>query len=103
MAAGNQVLVVDDDRSVRQIISTALSALSVEVITAESIKDGLAMVGSHTPDVILLDIVLPDMSGLEAFRLFQGEARHLGIKVLASHKRYLDATLFIDTVVEVSP
>ncbi len=69
-----KVLVVDDDRSVRQIISTALSALSVEVLTAESIKEGLVLVASHTPDVILLDIVLPDMSGLEAFRNFQREA-----------------------------
>lgn len=59
------VLIVDDDRTVLKLASRALRELDVRILTANNAKDGLAQLREHRPDAILLDILLPDDSGLE--------------------------------------
>ncbi|MBI2481330.1 MAG: sigma-54-dependent Fis family transcriptional regulator [Planctomycetia bacterium] len=59
------VLVIDDDRSVLRLVGKALSEADVEVLTASTAEEGLAAVRQHQPDTVLLDIQLPDASGLE--------------------------------------
>ncbi|MEX2174331.1 MAG: sigma-54 dependent transcriptional regulator [Pirellulaceae bacterium] len=61
------VLVIDDDRSVVHLIRAAFKATETEVLAAESADEGIAMLKKHRPDVLLLDIVLPGISGLELF------------------------------------
>jgi two-component system nitrogen regulation response regulator GlnG len=62
------VLVIDDDRSIPRLVEGALSDSHVKVVPAATAAEGLAMIQSHSPDVIILDVMLPDMDGLEAFR-----------------------------------
>jgi DNA-binding NtrC family response regulator len=62
------VLVIDDDRSVVHLIRTALRDLNVETLAAATADEGLAMLSEHLPDVLLLDIMLPEISGIELFQ-----------------------------------
>ncbi|MCU0876671.1 MAG: sigma-54 dependent transcriptional regulator [Pirellulaceae bacterium] len=62
------VLVIDDDRSVVHLIRSACQAIDVEVQSAQSAEEGLALVKQLKPDVVLLDIVLPGCSGLALFQ-----------------------------------
>ncbi|MEZ6133178.1 MAG: sigma-54 dependent transcriptional regulator [Planctomycetaceae bacterium] len=60
------VLVVDDDRSVVSVIRGALAELDVEIESVTSAEDALQRLTGSSPDVMLLDFVLPKMSGLDA-------------------------------------
>ena len=59
------VLVVDDDRTVLSLVSRALRDMDVDVLTSGNAKDGLARIQDQAPDALLLDVMLPDGSGLE--------------------------------------
>jgi len=61
------LLVVDDDRSILFAFRRAFRDVGLELLTAESGAEGLALVGQHHPDVVVLDVRLPDQSGLEVF------------------------------------
>ena len=65
------VLVIDDDRTVCHMIRRSLEELDVEVVTAGDADAGLAAVRDRNPDVVLLDIMLPEISGLEVFQKIQ--------------------------------
>ncbi|MEO0530071.1 MAG: sigma-54 dependent transcriptional regulator [Planctomycetota bacterium] len=65
------LLSIDDDRSVHHLVNRALEASGVEVIAAMNAGAGVEAVETSKPDAILLDIMLPDMSGLDAFKLIQ--------------------------------
>jgi two-component system nitrogen regulation response regulator GlnG len=62
------LLVVDDDRSVLHLIRSAFRESGVDVFTAESGAEGLASIQQRPPDAVLLDISLPDTSGLETYQ-----------------------------------
>src|SRR5688572_17722155 len=61
------VLVIDDDRSVVPLIRSACKQVGVEVIAADSAEKGLEIAREQKPDVVLLDVMLPGVSGLELF------------------------------------
>ncbi|MCW5932676.1 MAG: response regulator [Fimbriimonadia bacterium] len=63
-----RVLVVDDERPIRRFLTTALSADDYEIFEAETGQDTLKMVISAHPDIIILDLGLPDMDGAEVLR-----------------------------------
>jgi len=61
------VLVVDDDRGVRYFIQEAFKGSDIQVVEAKTADDGLQLLDSASPDVVLLDVMLPKSSGLEVF------------------------------------
>ena len=65
------VLVVDDSPSSVQILQSALEGMGTEVLSANCAAEGLDLIARRHPDVVLLDIVLPDQSGLESFEQIQ--------------------------------
>lgn len=67
----SKVLVVDDDRTVQHLISRAFEGESVEVLTAGTAREGLERIQADRPDVALLDIMLPEVTGLELFKEIQ--------------------------------
>jgi two-component system KDP operon response regulator KdpE len=61
-----RLLVIDDEAQIRRLLEVAFSARDWEVFEAPTAFEGLQTVQAAKPDVILLDLNLPDMSGLEA-------------------------------------
>jgi two-component system KDP operon response regulator KdpE len=62
------VLVVEDDTSLRRALRTSLKARGFEVLEAPTAEEGLLLVADDRPDVVLLDLGLPDLDGIEALR-----------------------------------
>lgn len=62
-----KVLVVDDDRAIRHLITNAFAETEHEVVDAGDVETALPIIRDHQPDVVLLDIELPEISGFEAY------------------------------------
>jgi DNA-binding response OmpR family regulator len=63
-----KVLVVDDEASVREIYRHEFLNNGYTVVVAEDGEEGLLKAGEESPDIVLLDIMLPKMSGIEVLR-----------------------------------
>src|SRR5437870_2678222 len=70
------VLIVDDEPAILQCLQEVLQAPEISVLTATTAADGLEAAARLKPDVVILDLELPDFSGLELLqRLHQLDAR----------------------------
>jgi len=67
------LLLVDDDRAVNHLISEALTHEGFEVVAANNGIDALKLIGEHAFDLILLDIMMPGMDGLEVCMRIRGQ------------------------------
>jgi CheY-like chemotaxis protein len=76
------VLVVDDDAGNRKLACDVLLAAGFRTIVAEAGQEVVALAAEHLPDVILMDLSLPDMDGTEAARILRDEARTAVIPVV---------------------
>jgi CheY-like chemotaxis protein len=76
------VLVVDDDARNRKLVCDVLLAAEFRTIVAETGQEAVALAAEHRPDVILMDLSLPDMDGTEAARILRDEARTAVIPVV---------------------
>ena len=68
MKAGAQILVVDDESQVRQALRTILESAGYAVVTAESGENAIRTFAQCRPDLILMDLLIPGMGGIEAVR-----------------------------------
>ena len=80
--SGARILVVDDEREIRRALQRNLAAHGYEVLTAESGEQALIELAAHRPDLMLLDLGLPGMSGLEVCKRVRAES-NLPILVLS--------------------
>ena len=76
------LLVVDDNPGMRGLMETALRQAGYAVLTAESADEGLALADEHAVDAILLDLAMPDKSGLTALDELRGRQRTRDVPVL---------------------
>ncbi len=63
-----KVLVVDDTKNIRMLLTTCLQLIGYDVVTAADGYEALEMLEKEKPDLIFLDIKLPEISGTEVFR-----------------------------------
>ncbi len=63
-----KVLVIEDDRNIASFIQTVLEANGYQALTAERCQQGMLVFASHMPDLVVLDLGLPDMNGTEFIR-----------------------------------
>ena len=63
----SRLLVIDNDPSVLHFVRRIFDHTDLTVLTASTSAEGLALAAKHAPDVVVLDIALPDVSGLETF------------------------------------
>lgn len=68
MKIKDRVLVIEDERSIETFIVTLLEANGYDVIVAHSGQEALSLATSHCPDLLLLDLGLPDIDGMEVLR-----------------------------------
>lgn len=78
------VLVIDDEPPIRRLLRTALNANGFQVLEAGDGREGLAEIAAHKPDLIVLDLGLPDIDGLEIIRNLRGADNKTPIIVLSS-------------------
>jgi DNA-binding NtrC family response regulator len=75
-----RVLVVDDDASIRASLSEALEESGIEVHTADSAEQALSLLAAHAPDLVLSDVRMGGMTGIELLRLLR--ERKAGVDVV---------------------
>lgn len=63
-----KILVVEDEANIRGFIRTALETSGYQVLTAGTCQQGILMISSHVPDLVILDLGLPDGDGMELIR-----------------------------------
>ena len=69
--AGPRVLVVDDESNITELVAMALRYEGFTVNTASTGRDALTKVASFKPALVVLDVMLPDIDGLEVMRRLQ--------------------------------
>jgi two-component system OmpR family response regulator len=72
-AERGRILVVDDERSITELLSTALRYMGYEVATAKSGAGALQQASAMSVDLIVLDVMLPDMDGFEVCRRLRAD------------------------------
>jgi two-component system cell cycle response regulator DivK len=78
-----KILAVEDDAIILNLIVILLERAGYEVFRAASAEEGISLAKSHTPDLILMDVALPGLDGLEATRLLKSAKETSGIPVIA--------------------
>jgi len=66
------ILIIDDERQIRKLLQITLESNDYRVLQSSTGKEGIAMAASHSPELILLDIGLPDISGHEVLQELRG-------------------------------
>lgn len=79
-----RILIVDDSLFQRRIISAPLKNKGYEVIEAVNGKDGLEKAEREKPDLILLDILMPEKNGIEVLKELQGVQSRIPVIMLTS-------------------
>lgn len=79
------LLIVDDEPNVLYSLEKALKSDILQVVTAARAKQAIELVSQIHPDAVLLDVRLPDMSGLDAFDQIQQIDPRLPVIIITAH------------------
>ncbi len=82
MEAKKKVLVIDDENDILLIIKSALHEEGYDVATANNGYDGLALAEDASPDLIILDIMMPEMDGFEVLQQLKENEKTAQIPVV---------------------
>jgi DNA-binding response OmpR family regulator len=80
----NQILLIEDEPDIQQLIYTILSSNGFEVTKASNGEEGLILASKINPDLVILDVVMPGLSGFEVCRLLKTKERTKHIPVIIS-------------------
>ena len=83
-SAARRILVVDDEPSIIDAVATALRYEGFEVLEARTGRDGLTQAQASQPDLIVLDVMLPDIDGLEVARRVRADGLDIPILFLSA-------------------
>ena len=79
-----KLLVVDDEPNIRELLSTSLRFAGFDVVAAANGRDALGKAESESPDLIVLDVMLPDMDGFNVTRKLRAAGRHIPVLFLTA-------------------
>jgi two-component system, OmpR family, phosphate regulon response regulator PhoB len=77
-----RVLIIEDETDLRELLQYNLKAAGFDVMVATEGHTGLALARQHRPDLVLLDIMLPDTSGLDVCRLLKSQPETRDVQVV---------------------
>ena len=89
-------LIVEDELPIRRFIKAAFSSQNIKLIEAVTGAEGLSLAASHRPDVLLLDLGLPDMDGIEVIRELR-KSSTVPIIVLSARGKEKDKVLALES------
>ena len=79
----NLILIVEDNEKNMKLARDVLQAKGYATLEAVNGEDGVRLAMEHTPDLVLMDIQLPDINGVEAFRRIRAHAATAAVPVVA--------------------
>jgi CheY-like chemotaxis protein len=88
---GYKALVIDDDSAALELMENYLSSTNTKVHTAMSAEDGLEKARSLKPDIIFLDLMLPQMDGFDYLKVKENDEIIAGIPVVVVTSKSLNA------------
>ena len=91
-----KILVIEDESNIRSFAKTILEANDYQVLTADTCQNGIMMFSSHRPDLILLDLGLPDRDGVEFIQTVRGLRDNTPILVLSARSNESDKVEALD-------
>jgi CheY-like chemotaxis protein len=75
-----RVVVIDDDVRIRELLNSVLARANHEVLVAADGRQGLQLIDQHRPDLVITDIFMPEMDGLDVISRLAG---HAEVKIIA--------------------
>ena len=84
-SSGARVLIVDDDAASRRLLEVRLRPLECDVATAGNGEQALTAIRKDVPDLVLLDLQMPRMGGIEVLRALRKEEIHVPVIVITAH------------------
>ncbi len=91
----NKILIIEDDNKIVNFMSMALKAKGYSVITARNGNDGILYFCTETPDIILLDLGLPDMDGIEIINKIR-EVSNIPVIIVSAREQDYDKIAALD-------
>ena len=95
MKIKDKIMIVEDEQSISNFISMILTANDYDTMIVRSGEEALTMVASHCPDLIILDLGLPDMDGIEVLRSVR-QWSNLPIVVVSARGHESDKVMALD-------
>ena len=92
------IFIIEDDDNIREMVFMALTSFSYKVMAFDNADDALAAIYKAVPDMVILDIMLPGMNGLEATKALRknSETQNLPIVLLTAKDTELDKVVGLD-------
>jgi CheY-like chemotaxis protein len=85
-AGTKRVLIVDDEPAIAELVAIILGGRGFEVTVASSGHEGLDRVGESTPDLIITDMIMPDMEGIEFLRALRKGGINVSVIVMSGDR-----------------
>lgn len=102
MPGVKKVLVVEDDRAIREMVVAALAEAGYAVAAARNGAEGLERCRMFGPDVVVLDLMMPEVDGVEFLKRRPAEGCEVPVVVMSAalHRRTLSADIPVDAFIE---
>ncbi|MGO5064721.1 response regulator transcription factor [Clostridium sporogenes] len=91
-----KILIVEDESSIRGFVKVNLKMNNFDVIEAETGEEGIEKAREHRPEVVVLDIMLPGIDGLEVCKVLRQEFPNMGIIMLTAKSQDTDKVLGLE-------
>jgi DNA-binding response OmpR family regulator len=84
----NKILIIEDDENERMLYKEELEKEGYEILTASSGKEGLSIIEKESLNLVILDLRMPEMDGLEVLGKILSKRKHLPVIIYSSYSQY---------------
>jgi two-component system alkaline phosphatase synthesis response regulator PhoP/two-component system response regulator VicR len=89
-----RILAVDDEKHILRLVQINLEKAGYDVITASNGREAVEKVRAHSPDLIVMDVMMPEMDGFEALKTLKADGKTAAIPVIMLTAKAQDADVF---------